>query len=71
MTNFNKSKNLKKENLDDLDSLCEECKKNDESVIVELKASKNKNIDDLFEEFPFQEIRFSKYCNGVELFNRN
>lgn len=46
-------------------------KKNDESVIVELKASKNKNIDDLFEEFPFQEIRFSKYCNGVELFNRN
>ena len=44
-------------------------KKNDESVIVELKASKNKNIDDLFEEFPFQEIRFSKYCNGIELFN--
>tara|TARA_B100001142_G_C14196617_1_gene602045 strand:+ start:309 stop:479 length:171 start_codon:yes stop_codon:yes gene_type:complete len=36
MTNFNKSKNLKKENLDDLDSLCEECKKNDESVIQNL-----------------------------------
>ena len=46
-------------------------KKKDESVIVELKTSKNKNIDDLFEQFPFQEIRFSKYCNGVELFNKN
>ena len=46
-------------------------KKKDESVIVELKTSKNKNIDDLFEQFHFQEIRFSKYCNGVELFNKN
>ena len=46
-------------------------KKKDESVIVELKTSKNKNIDDLFEQFPFQEIRFSRYCNGVELFNKN
>ena len=46
-------------------------KKNDESIIVELKTSENKNIDDLFEQFPFQEIRFSKYCRGIELFNRN
>jgi len=46
-------------------------KKKDENVIVELKTSKNKNIDDLFEKFPFQEIRFSKYCNGIELFNKN
>jgi SPX domain protein involved in polyphosphate accumulation len=46
-------------------------KKKDESVVVELKASKNMDIDDLFEQFPFQEIRFSKYCRGIELFNRN
>ena len=46
-------------------------KKKDLNVIVELKASKNKNIDDLFEQFPFQEIRFSKYCNGIEIFNKN
>ena len=46
-------------------------KRNDESVIVELKASKHKDIEDIFEQFPFQEIRFSKYCNGIELFNRN
>ena len=31
----------------------------------------NIDIDDLFEQFPFQEIRFSKYCRGIELFNRN
>lgn len=46
-------------------------KKKDLNVIVELKASKNKDIDDLFEQFPFQEIRFSKYCNGIEIFNKN
>ena len=46
-------------------------KKKDENVIVELKTSKNKNLDDLFEQFPFQEIRFSKYCNGIELLNKN
>ena len=45
--------------------------KKDLNVIVELKASKNKDIDDLFEQFPFQEIRFSKYCNGIEIFIKN
>ena len=46
-------------------------KKKDANVIVELKTSKNKSVDDIFEQFPFQEIRFSKYCNGIELFNKN
>ena len=46
-------------------------KKKDTNVIVELKTSTNKNVDDLFEQFPFQEIRFSKYCNGIELFYKN
>ena len=43
----------------------------DKNIIVELKTSINQNIDNLFEEFPFQEIRFSKYCNGIDLLNKN
>ena len=45
--------------------------KNDQDIVVELKTSINENIDDLFEKFPFQEIRFSKYCNGIDLLNLN
>jgi len=32
MTNFNKDANIKQEDLEDLDNICEECQKNDESV---------------------------------------
>ena len=39
---------------------------NDSNIIVEIKASIKKNVDDLVETFPFQRIRFSKYCNGFE-----
>ena len=35
--------------------------KSDKDIVVELKTSINQNIDELFEKFPFQEIRFSKY----------
>ena len=42
--------------------------KKDEEIVAELKTSINKNLDDLFEMYPFQEIRFSKYCNGIKLF---
>ena len=45
--------------------------KKDNNIIVELKSFKDKNLDDLFKMFPFQEIRFSKYCNGIELFYKN
>ena len=38
----------------------------DKSSIVELKTSINKNLDDLIKVFPFQRIRFSKYCYAVE-----
>ena len=41
----------------------------DKGSIVELKTSKNKNLDDLVETFPFQRIRFSKYCLAVESLN--
>ena len=42
---------------------------NDTKSIVELKTSIKKNIDDLVKDFPFQKIRFSKYCFAVESLN--
>ena len=38
----------------------------DENSIVEIKTSIKKNLDKLIVDFPFQKIRFSKYCNAVE-----
>ena len=43
---------------------------NDNKIIVELKTSIKKNLDELREDFPIQRIRFSKYCYAVQsLFN--
>ena len=43
----------------------------DPNVAVEIKASKNSSLDNLMKEFPFQRIRFSKYCRGFDfLFNK-
>ena len=42
----------------------------DPYVAVEIKAKINSSIDQLLKEFPFQRIRFSKYCRGFNfLFN--
>lgn len=41
----------------------------DNKSIVELKTSINKNLDDLTKMFPFQKIRFSKYCFAVDNLN--
>ena len=38
----------------------------DNNSIVELKAPVQINKDDLLNNFPFQRIRFSKYCNAFE-----
>ena len=38
----------------------------DTNTIVEIKTSAKKNLDELIAEFPFQRIRFSKYCLAVE-----
>ncbi len=38
----------------------------DNNSVVELKANFNKDRDDLLNNFPFQRIRFSKYCNAFE-----
>ena len=46
-------------------------KKKDPNIIVELKTNIDKNLDELFESYPFQETRFSKYCNGLQLLNVN
>ena len=34
--------------------------------VVEIKASINEDRDQILKEFPFQIIRFSKYCNGFQ-----
>ena len=41
---------------------------NDSNSIVEIKTSIKKNLDDLIELFPFQRIRFSKYCFAADSF---
>ena len=38
----------------------------DNNTIVEIKTSINKNLDDLIELFPFQRVRFSKYCFAAD-----
>ncbi|MAV05574.1 MAG: hypothetical protein CMI71_01010 [Candidatus Pelagibacter sp.] len=44
---------------------------NDKNIIVELKTSAKKNLDELIKLFPFQRIRFSKYCFAVENLRQN
>ena len=39
---------------------------NDNYNAVEIKTDLNTSIDDLYKEFPYQNIRFSKYCRGFE-----
>jgi len=39
----------------------------DQRIIIEIKTSVKKNLDQLMNIFPFQRIRFSKYCNGIEI----
>ena len=38
--------------------------KSDPLVAVEIKANIYSNLDQLLKEFPFQRVRFSKYCRG-------
>ena len=40
------------------------------SSIVEIKTSIKKDLDDLTKTFPFQRIRFSKYCFAVDTLNQ-
>jgi SPX domain protein involved in polyphosphate accumulation len=40
--------------------------KKENQVVVEIKTDYHKDIDEIFKEIPVQEIRFSKYCNGIE-----
>jgi len=38
----------------------------DRGSIVEIKTTVRKDLDKLTSDFPFQQIRYSKYCNAVE-----
>ena len=42
----------------------------EKNCIIELQTSADKDSDDLVNLFPFQRIRFSKYCFAVENCNR-
>ena len=42
----------------------------DDNSIVEIKTTIKKNLDDLIKLFPFQRIRFSKYCFAAESFKQ-
>ncbi len=42
----------------------------EKNCIIELKTSADKDSDELVNLFPFQRIRFSKYCFAVENCNR-
>ena len=44
-------------------------KKQDSKIIIELKTSAKKNLDILIKQFPFERIRFSKYCFAIETLN--
>ena len=41
----------------------------DKRIIVELKTSIDKNVDELISDFPMQRTRFSKYCYAIENLN--
>ena len=38
------------------------------SKVLELKSNKDKSVDELFLDFPFSRIRYSKYCFGINKF---
>tara|TARA_B110000971_G_C19908500_1_gene453420 strand:+ start:76 stop:669 length:594 start_codon:yes stop_codon:yes gene_type:complete len=42
----------------------ENLNKKDSAIAVEIKTNPNHSLDDLLQQFPFQRIRFSKYCRG-------
>lgn len=42
-------------------------KKKDENIVVEIKSQNTYSINDIHDKFPFQRIRFSKYCRAIDL----
>tara|TARA_B100000035_G_C20830165_1_gene478314 strand:- start:59 stop:661 length:603 start_codon:yes stop_codon:yes gene_type:complete len=40
----------------------------EKSKVLELKPNKDKSVDELFLDFPFSRIRYSKYCFGINKF---
>ena len=44
---------------------------NENRIIMELKTNFNSDENDINEKFPFEIIRFSKYCFGIEKVYKN
>ena len=44
---------------------------NENRIIMELKANFNSSENDINEKFPFEIVRFSKYCFGIERLYKN
>ena len=43
----------------------------DNHITVELKYNKEQLVNPVFNNFPFERIRFSKYCRGIEFVRLN
>ena len=43
----------------------------EKNSVFEIKTSIKKNLDELIIDFPYDRSRFSKYCNGINLFYKN
>ena len=43
----------------------------EKNSVFEIKTSVEKNLDELVIDFPYDRSRFSKYCNGINLFYKN
>ncbi len=41
----------------------------DKNTVIELKTNINKDMDDFINNFPFQRLRISKYCNAIKFLN--
>tara|TARA_B100000745_G_scaffold280431_1_gene212518 strand:+ start:327 stop:959 length:633 start_codon:yes stop_codon:yes gene_type:complete len=39
----------------------------DENIIIEIKSQKISSLNDIQDKFPFQRIRFSKYCRAIDV----
>ena len=42
-------------------------KNKDENIIVEIKSQNTNALNDIQDKFPFQRIRFSKYCRAIDV----
>tara|TARA_B100000686_G_C16551479_1_gene842799 strand:- start:512 stop:1000 length:489 start_codon:yes stop_codon:yes gene_type:complete len=39
----------------------------DENIVIEIKSQQTNSVEDIQKKFPFQRIRFSKYCRAIDV----